>query len=570
MGGDDNERACRSAPPSRRYDHVLLDLDGCLWVGDDAIDGARRGGRRAARGRQGHRVHDERRAPRARPLRAQALAARLPGELDEVVTCGAALQFVLAERQDGGAAFVIGSQALVDHVADAGLRIVNNTEFATRADVVVVAGHEDFDFRELRIATQAVLRGAELIGVTRDRTFPMPDGPWPGSGAVLAAVEAATGQRAERTVGKPEPDMYAAARDRLGAGPLPRGRRPARHRRRRRAARGDRQRARPHRRHGARRGGRAPTRSPRTWPTRSPRSCSGALLAFCASMARRPLCLIVNPSAGRGRAERLLPAVEAALRRARHAVPRRAHATRSPTRASWPARRSRAARSPRDGRRRPARRDRRRAARDRRRARRPARRPRQRLRAQARDRAPTRSSRATSCRRARARDRRRRRRRADLPRDRVGRLRLRRPGHRERDARPARRRRSTSTRRCARCAAGATRAGRSWSTARRTPSRGYSVAVANSGVFGGGMHFAPRRVARRRPARRRARPRVPQARASCARCRRCSRARTSTARTSRSCAPRRSRSTSTGRSPLRGRRSDRGRCPSPSRSCRAR
>jgi len=31
-------------------------------------------------------------------------------------------------------------------------------------------------------------------------------------------------------------------------------------------------------------------------------------------MARRPLCLIVNPSAGRGRAARLLPAVEAALR----------------------------------------------------------------------------------------------------------------------------------------------------------------------------------------------------------------------------------------------------------------
>jgi ribonucleotide monophosphatase NagD (HAD superfamily) len=46
----------------------------------------------------------------------------------------------------------------------------------------------------------------------------MPDGPWPGSGAVLAAVEEATGRRAERTVGKPEPDMYDAARDRLGEG----------------------------------------------------------------------------------------------------------------------------------------------------------------------------------------------------------------------------------------------------------------------------------------------------------------------------------------------------------------
>jgi HAD superfamily hydrolase (TIGR01450 family) len=127
------------------------------------------------------------------------------------------VQFVLAER-GGGAAYVVGSQALVDHVAAAGLRIVNRTPFATRADVVVVGAHDGFHYEELKVATQAVLRGAELIGATRDPTFPMPDGAWPGTGAVLAAVEAATGTRAQRTVGKPEPAMYEAARDRLGPG----------------------------------------------------------------------------------------------------------------------------------------------------------------------------------------------------------------------------------------------------------------------------------------------------------------------------------------------------------------
>jgi HAD superfamily hydrolase (TIGR01450 family) len=205
-------------PVIARYDHVLLDLDGCLWIGDAAIDGAveavaalREAGKGIA-----YLTNDARHAPDHLVRKLWRLGFQ--ASVDEVVTCGSALQFVLAERPAGGAAFVVGSQALVDHVADAGLRIVNNTEFATRADVVVVGAHEAFDYRELRIATQAVLRGAELIGVTRDRTFPMPDGPWPGSGALLAAVEEATGQRAERTVGKPEPHMYAAARDRLGAG----------------------------------------------------------------------------------------------------------------------------------------------------------------------------------------------------------------------------------------------------------------------------------------------------------------------------------------------------------------
>jgi HAD superfamily hydrolase (TIGR01450 family) len=113
---------------------------------------------------------------------------------------------------------VVGSQALVDHVAAAGMRILNRTPFATRADVVVVGGHDGFDYDELRTATQAVLRGAELIGATRDATFPMPDGPWPASGAVLAAIETAAGRRAALVVGKPEPAMYDAARDRLGPG----------------------------------------------------------------------------------------------------------------------------------------------------------------------------------------------------------------------------------------------------------------------------------------------------------------------------------------------------------------
>ena len=201
-----------------RYDHLLLDLDGCLWVGEHALDGsvdAVAALRESGKG-IGFVTNDVRHTPEEFVRKLWRLGFQ--ASVDEVVTCGAALQFVLAERSERGAAFVIGSQALVDHVADAGMRIVNNTEFATRADLVVVGAHEGFDFRELRIATQAVLRGAELIGTTRDRTFPMTDGPWPASGAILAAVEEATAQRAVRTIGKPEPDMYAAARDRLGDG----------------------------------------------------------------------------------------------------------------------------------------------------------------------------------------------------------------------------------------------------------------------------------------------------------------------------------------------------------------
>jgi glycerol-1-phosphatase len=205
------------SPRIRPYDHVLLDLDGCLWVGDDACDGAADAvtALREAGTSLLFLTNDVRHAPEEFVRKLWRLGFQ--ASIAEVVTVGAAIQYHLASRERRSA-YVVGSQALIDHVSGAGLRILNRTPFATRADVVVVGVHEGFGYDELRIAAQAVERGAELVGATRDRTFPMPDGPWPGSGAVLAAIEHAAGREADLVVGKPEPPMYEVARDRLGPG----------------------------------------------------------------------------------------------------------------------------------------------------------------------------------------------------------------------------------------------------------------------------------------------------------------------------------------------------------------
>lgn len=215
MGAEDNGRHMPISAAVAAYDAILLDLDGCLWIGDEALPGApdavaalREAGKAIA-----FITNETRYAPEDLVRKLWRLGFR--AGVHEVVTVGAAVQFGLADRA-GGTAFVIGWQAMVDHVADAGLKIVNGTQFASRADVVVVSGHEGFNFLELKHATRAVIRGAEFIAATRDATFPQPDGLCPGSGAVVAAVEYASGRVADRVVGKPEPPMYAAALDRLG------------------------------------------------------------------------------------------------------------------------------------------------------------------------------------------------------------------------------------------------------------------------------------------------------------------------------------------------------------------
>ena len=53
----------------------------------------------------------------------------------------------------------------------------------------------DFSYEALKRASFAVQDGAELIAANADASFPAPDGLWPGAGALVAAVEAASGGR---------------------------------------------------------------------------------------------------------------------------------------------------------------------------------------------------------------------------------------------------------------------------------------------------------------------------------------------------------------------------------------
>ena len=204
------------SPLLAAYDSVVLDLDGCVWVGEASTPGAGEAVAelRAAGKRVSFLTNDGRRSPEEYVRKLWSLGVQ--ASLEEVVTVGAAIQYLLADRARS-AVYVIGSPAIFRHVADAGHRIVNRTSQAGQAELVVVAGHDEFDYRELKDATQALLAGAELIAANRDRTFPREDGLWPGTGAIVAALEYATGTEAI-TVGKPEREIFRAVLDRLGDG----------------------------------------------------------------------------------------------------------------------------------------------------------------------------------------------------------------------------------------------------------------------------------------------------------------------------------------------------------------
>jgi glycerol 3-phosphatase-2 len=204
-------------PLLRGYDQVILDLDGCVWVGEEAVPGSpeavaalREAGKRVAFATNNSWHAGEDHVARLWGIGVQA-------SLADVVTVGGALQHLLAETRTGRTAVVVGTDALRKHVSDAGLTVLNGTDLASRADIVIVGGGDQLSYPMLREASLAVHRGAELLATGRDPTLPTPEGPWPGTGALLAAVETASGGSAE-IVGKPAPRLFETALDRLGEG----------------------------------------------------------------------------------------------------------------------------------------------------------------------------------------------------------------------------------------------------------------------------------------------------------------------------------------------------------------
>ena len=205
------------SPLVAQYDQIVCDLDGCLWIGDeltpraaDAVAAIRQAGKGLA-----FVTNNPRRT--AEDYVAKMWRLGIQASPRDVVTVGGATQHLLAETRQGRTAFVIGSDALHRHVADAGLKLLNGTDLATRAEVVVVGGTEDWTFEDVKTAAMSARRNGDLVATSRDPTYPMPDGFWPGSGALVAAVEVASGQTAV-VVGKPEPQLIISALDRLGEG----------------------------------------------------------------------------------------------------------------------------------------------------------------------------------------------------------------------------------------------------------------------------------------------------------------------------------------------------------------
>jgi HAD superfamily hydrolase (TIGR01450 family) len=197
-----------------RFDGLLVDLDGVVWIGREPVPGSPEALRALLEA--GKRIvfvtHNPGKLPSAYAERLGELGVEVGAE--QIVTAGMVAARLAGEVAGGAGAFVIGAAALKEMVVATGARLLEGEE-AWEAKAVVVSGHRGFDYEELVTAQRALERGAALFATSRDPTMPYPGGELPGTGAVLAAVETASGRRA-KIAGKPERHLFEMAREALG------------------------------------------------------------------------------------------------------------------------------------------------------------------------------------------------------------------------------------------------------------------------------------------------------------------------------------------------------------------
>ncbi|WIM68778.1 HAD-IIA family hydrolase [Corynebacterium breve] len=188
------------------YDSLLLDLDGTVWAGGEAIPGAVE----AINASQLPAVYVTNNASRGPDEVSEKLKAiGLPVEPENVLTSAQAAITMAGEYlQPGDPVLIVGAPSFKDLVAQAGYLVVDSADENPK---VVLHGHyPETGWAQLSEAALSIQRGAIYLASNLDSTLPMERGLYIGNGSMVAAVTSATGVR-PASAGKPEPAMFHQA-----------------------------------------------------------------------------------------------------------------------------------------------------------------------------------------------------------------------------------------------------------------------------------------------------------------------------------------------------------------------
>jgi glycerol 3-phosphatase-2 len=210
-----DQRETAVGPLAARYDTALLDLDGVVYRGPDAVPHAVAAllGAAAAGMHLAYVTNNASRTPET--VAAHLLELGLPAKPEEVVTAAQAVARLIAEQVPQGArVLTVGGEGLRSALLSYGLTLVSSADDEPAA---VVQGYvPETSWHDLAEVAYAVGRGVPWFASNVDTTMPTARGIAPGNGALVGAVAAAAGGW-PTVAGKPEPALHRETMLRTGA-----------------------------------------------------------------------------------------------------------------------------------------------------------------------------------------------------------------------------------------------------------------------------------------------------------------------------------------------------------------
>lgn len=208
-------RETDAAAPLDGVDLLLLDLDGVVYTGADAIPHAVDSINRAqVQVRVGYLTNNASRTDAT--VAAQLVGLGLRVSPDEIVTSPQAAVVLLRRHvPDGSIVLVVGGDGLTTELEKAGFVV---TRSARDDPAAVVQGfHPSVAWTDLAEASYALRPDPSMpwIATNTDWTIPQARGIAPGNGTLVSAVHTAVG-RLPIVAGKPERAIFDAAVERFG------------------------------------------------------------------------------------------------------------------------------------------------------------------------------------------------------------------------------------------------------------------------------------------------------------------------------------------------------------------
>jgi HAD superfamily hydrolase (TIGR01450 family) len=193
-----------------RFDALLFDLDGVVYVGPAAVPHAAEA-IAAVRSRGVSCVYVTNNAARSPKTVADHLTELgIAAEATDVVTSPqAAVSLLIAFVPPGSKVLVIGGAGISEALEDRGF--VPVAGLADGPAAVMQGYSPDLTWRDLAEATFAVREGLPWIATNPDLTFPTPRGVAPGNGSLVEVVARTVGRGPDAVAGKPEPALLREA-----------------------------------------------------------------------------------------------------------------------------------------------------------------------------------------------------------------------------------------------------------------------------------------------------------------------------------------------------------------------